>query len=103
VITRAEAEAIVYQRINLPDPYWPEKPEMVITQVDERELGWVVYYDSRRHLETGDFRDALAGNAPYLVVRDDGSLWETGTAPPIEARIREAEQRFLAQRRAPPS
>jgi len=76
---------------------------MVITRVEERELVWVVYYDSRRHLETGDFRDALAGNAPYLVAREDGSLWETGTARPIEEYIRDAEQQLLYRRREKPT
>lgn len=103
MVTRARAEAIVLERINQPDPHWPEKPRMVITRVEERELGWVVYYDSQRHHETGDFQDALAGNAPYLVAREDGSLWETGTAKPIEEHIREAEQRLLARGRAKPS
>jgi len=98
VVTKAQAEAIVSERINQPDRHWAEKPEMVITHVEERELGWVVYYDSRRHLETGDGLDALAGNAPYLAAREDGSLRETGTARPIEEHIREAEQRLLARR-----
>ncbi len=100
MITKAQAETIVSERINQPDPYWPEKPEMVITRVEERELGWVIYYDSRRHVESGDYRDALAGNAPYFVARDDGSLWDTGTAAPLEERIREAERRLLVRQRS---
>ena len=50
----------------------------------ERNFGWVFFYDSKRHLETGDFRDALAGNAPFVVTRADGRVHETGTAQPLE-------------------
>jgi hypothetical protein len=50
----------------------------------ERQFGWVFFYDSRRHAETGDFRHALAGNAPIVVTRRDGKIHETGTALPLE-------------------
>lgn len=102
MITKAQAEALVHERINLPDTRWPQKPEMVIAHVEERELGWVVYYNSRRYLESGDDRAALAGNAPYFVARDDGSVWETGTAAPVEDYVRAAEQQLLSRRRAAP-
>jgi hypothetical protein len=94
MITREQAELLVYERISAPDPYWPDKPEMIVTRVDDHELGWIVYYDSRPHYETGEFRFALAGNAPYLVSREDGSLFETGTAPPFEEWLRSAEHRL---------
>jgi len=96
MITQEKATQLVYERINAPDPMWPDRPEMIITRVDERVLGWVFYYDSRPHHETGDFRFAIAGNAPYLAAKADGSLWSTGTAPPIEERILEAEQKLRA-------
>ena len=94
VITRAEAEQLVYQRINRPDPYWANKPEMIVVRVDEHELGWLVFYDSRPHQEAGDFRFAIAGNAPYLVSRHDGTMFATGTAGPFEERVHEAEHKL---------
>ena len=96
MITRKTAEKIVHERINVPDPEWPDKPEMIVVRVDEHELGWVVFYTSRTYQQTGDSRFAIAGNAPYLVSREDGSLFETGTAPPFEARLRAAEQKLRA-------
>jgi hypothetical protein len=96
MITREKAERVVYERINAPDPNWPDKPEMIVVRVDEHELGWVVFYTSRPYHETGDFRFAIAGNAPYLVSREDGALFETGTAPPFEARLRAAELKLRA-------
>jgi hypothetical protein len=99
MITQEMARQAVYDRINAPDPWWPkgqERPEMVIVRVEDHPLGWVFYYDSRPHHETGDFRYAIAGNAPFLVSRDDGTLWSTGTRPPIEDRILEAEKKLRA-------
>ena len=50
----------------------------------ERDFGWVFFYDSKRHIETGDFRDAIAGNAPIVVTKMDGCIHETGTAHPLD-------------------
>jgi hypothetical protein len=87
---------LVYERINAPDPYWRDKPEMIVTRVEDHELGWIVCYDTGPHHETGEFRFAIAGNAPYLVSCEDGSLFETGSAPPFEERLRSAEQKLRA-------
>lgn len=62
----------------------------------EREYGWVFFYDSRRHVETDDFRYALAGNGPVLVEKDDGSVHEFGTARPVEWFLEEYEARRRA-------
>lgn len=53
----------------------------------EGDFGWVFFYTSKRHLESGDFRDGLAGNAPIIVSKLDGSLHGTGTARSIEFYI----------------
>ena len=91
MITQQHAEQLVHEHINVPNPQWPNMPEMIVTRVEVHELGWLVCYDSRPHHETGDFRYAIAGNAPYLVSRKDGAMFVTGTAPPFAERVREAE------------
>lgn len=58
----------------------------------EGDFGWVFFYDSAKYLESGSISDALAGNAPILIAREDGSVHETGTAHPVEHYI-EAYQR----------
>jgi len=50
----------------------------------EEDFGWVFFYQSQRYLESGDVSDMLAGNAPIIVSRVDGSLHETGTAHSLE-------------------
>ncbi len=49
-------------------------------QTIETEFGWVFFYTSRRFMETGNFSDAIAGNAAVIVDRAVGSLHVTGTA-----------------------
>jgi cupin superfamily acireductone dioxygenase involved in methionine salvage len=96
MITQKQAEQLVYERINRPDAYWPDKPEMIVVRTTEHELGWLVFYDSRPHHETGEIQYAIAGNAPFLVSREDGTMFPTGTAAPFEERVREAERKLRA-------
>jgi hypothetical protein len=57
----------------------------------ERAFGWVFFYDSKCHVETGDFRNAVAGNAPIVVTKTDGQVHVTGTAFPIEHYLQKFE------------
>jgi hypothetical protein len=100
MITKEEARRLVTAQINEPDPMWPDRPEFIVTSIEEHRLGWLISYDSRPHHETSDFQHAIVGNAPYLVSSVDGSLHLTGTAPPFAERLREAEdclERHLAE------
>jgi hypothetical protein len=53
----------------------------------EFELGWVFFYQSRKYIESGDYRDMLGGNAPFIVNKNDGSIHVTGTSYRIEKYI----------------
>lgn len=72
---------------------WPDAQEtgdsLVILheRTLEKPWGWVFFYTSKQFHETGDFRFALAGNAPYIVERETGRLIETGTALPLDEYI----------------
>ena len=59
---------------------------MVIVDEATTEIpeGWIFFYDSREHIETGDFSFCIAGNAPLVVCREDGRVLHTGTAEPLE-------------------
>jgi hypothetical protein len=61
-------------------------------QTIEFGSGWVFFYDSRKYVEGGSISDALAGNAPLIVSKRDGTVHVTGTAHPIEDYIREFER-----------
>lgn len=79
VMTEDEARTIAEALLDL-ETY-------VITAVREFDVGWVYFFDSRRHQETGDLRDAIGGNAPILVDRSDGAAHLTGTARSTEEYI----------------
>ena len=74
--------------------YNVEGDDLVILDEEtiEKDYGWVFFYTSRRYLETGEFRYMLAGNAPIIVEKEDGSLHELGTALPFQEYVREYEQ-----------
>ena len=93
MITFEEAKAKVEKLINKPDPHWADKPTLVVldNQTIEKEWGWVFFYQSLEFIESGDFKDMLAGNAPYIVNRNTGEFVVTGTALPIEDYISKYE------------
>ena len=62
---------------------------LVVVRVDELDFGWLYFYDSSGHAETGNPGDAVVGNAPLIVDKADGKLYVTGTAHPIEHYLQE--------------
>jgi hypothetical protein len=91
-LTQSQARELVAQRLAaIPDDHDLCRFVILDEHTIERPWGWVFFYDSRKHHETGDFQYAIAGNAPHVVNRFDGSMHVTGTAAPIEHYIAEYE------------
>ena len=86
MITFEEAKAKVEKLINKPGSNLADKPVLVVldNQTIDKDWGWVFFYQSLEFIESGDFEDMHAGNAPYIVNRKTGELVVTGTALPIE-------------------
>ena len=57
----------------------------------EKPFGWVFFYNSKKFLESGSFRDQLAGNAPFIINKYNGELYVMGTAYEVEHYIEEYE------------
>ncbi|WP_294223227.1 YrhB domain-containing protein [uncultured Shimia sp.] len=57
------------------------------TPVAFGDYGWVFAYQNRKFLDSGDFRDAIAGNAPLLVSKATGEIVVLGTAFSIDHYI----------------
>lgn len=57
----------------------------------DTSFGWVFFYDSRRYLESGDFRLRAIGNSPLIVDRRNATVHLTGTAHPIEYYVKRYE------------
>jgi hypothetical protein len=98
-IDKEQAAAICYREINRPNLDWPDMPELVVVCVDERERSWVVHYQSKPWIESGDFSQSIVGNGPYVVSKATGQFTIAGTASPLSDRVDEAE-RNLATRNA---
>ena len=94
MITQKQAEQLVYEEINRFLSASPDMPEMVIRRIEERPLGWVIYYTTRRHQETGDSQYMLIGGAPYFVSSEDGTLYGLGPVPLIQKKILEVERKL---------
>ena len=63
----------------------------------EKPFGWVVFWDSRTFVETGDPQLAAIGNGPLIIDRVDGSVHPTGSTRPLE-RFFERYERERAKR-----
>lgn len=96
MFTRDKAREIIESKINNPDPYWQEKPKLIVAdkQTIEKEWGWVFFYGTSEYLESGNFDEGLVGNAPYIVNKNTGEIIETGTAYDIEHYIKEYESKL---------
>ena len=75
-------------------PY--EHTDCVITGSEEREWGWVIYYDSLKHLESGKDEDLLVGGGPYFANKFDGEVFVTGSGKSTEEYLAEYESQIAA-------
>jgi len=96
MLTREKAREIIESKINQPDPYWKDKPKLVVIDghTIEKQWGWVFFYDSSDFLKSGKLEDALSGNAPYIVNRNTGEIVETGTAYDIDHYVEDYESKL---------
>lgn len=65
-----------------------EVPDLVLLddRIQEHAFGFLFFYDSQAHLDSGDFRDSLAGNGPLLVLHS-GEVVSLPTHQPIELSL----------------
>ena len=89
-----EAIETITERLNEPDPSWPDKPVIVVLkdQTIFRDWGWVFFYSTQLYLDTGVISDALVGNAPYIFNRNTGEILPTGTAQSIDYYVKQYEK-----------
>ena len=87
MISRSEAEAVASAYLQQASSSTGLELVILDNETLERDFGWVFFYDSKAHIESRSPRDVLAGNAPIIVDRNDGSVHVTGTAEPIERYI----------------
>jgi hypothetical protein len=88
-MTKSEAEQVAREYLKARESSAGCELALIDRETIERNFGWVFFYDVKRHIETGDFRHALAGNGPIVVTKADGRVHETGTAYPLEHYLKE--------------
>lgn len=56
-----------------------------------KRYGWILFFNTREYIETGDFLHALGGNGPIIVMHD-GTIHRFGTAKAAETTIADFER-----------
>jgi hypothetical protein len=57
----------------------------------EKTYGWIIFYESKRFLDTGRMSSKLAGNGPVIVNKVDGSVAFFGGSESLSAIIKNYE------------
>ena len=57
--------------------------------VEEHEIGFVFFYNTKAYWKNRDFTHALAGNGPLLVRRDNGEVVELSSNQSVERSLDE--------------
>lgn len=92
-MTKDEAIVLVEQVVN--DNGLSEQECIVQSgSTIEKWWGWVFFYQSKKFLESNDFRDMLVGNAPIIVNKASGEYHLTGTAYDISYYIEKYEDKL---------
>jgi len=80
----ALAEAYVREQLQ---PALPE--ELVISSFEEHPRCWIAIYNTRKYIETGRSRFALAGNGPLFIDRETGAIRRGVSGRPVEDQLDE--------------
>lgn len=72
--------------------YGPGKPGYVFNVVNQKgTVRFLKGGQSREYLETGNLSAQLAGNAPFIIDKDTGEVYELGTAYPLVKYLQDYE------------
>lgn len=63
-------------------------------KIIEKPFGWVFFYSTRKHVETGDINYAVPGNGPLIVDRKDGEVTLISSSIRPELAIQEHEKQW---------
>jgi len=69
--------------------------KLLLNETIEEDFGWVFFYNTEQYLSSGNISESLAGNAPFIIDRIQGTIHETGTAEPIEVYIDQFKKGLL--------
>ena len=87
MITFEEAKQIALDKIG-PDCALVDDATM------EKPYGWYFCYQSKAYVQSGNFRNILVGSGGFIVAREDGDVFEFGSAYPLERNLAAYEAGF---------
>lgn len=91
-MNREQAKAIVEKALNEQSHGSPDRLVVLDDATVEKSYGWVFFYESEMFLKTGELSHMLVGNAPILILKEDGRIITLGTAFPIATYLERYEQ-----------
>jgi hypothetical protein len=93
---QVEAENLIQNTLDEMKRLHPNSETMLVdtSLTDERNWGWIIYYQSKKYIETKDIKYMLAGNGSYFVNKNTGEMIYTGTSEPIENYVEEYEKQL---------
>ena len=61
---------------------WYGYTEVILQEylIIEEYFRWLFFYNSKKFVETGDLMHSLLGPGPIIVLKHDGTVFETGSA-----------------------
>jgi hypothetical protein len=57
-----------------------------------KEYGWVFFYNTRQYLETKNIKYVRPGTAPFIVNKNDGTVYFLPSSKPVEAALEDYEK-----------
>jgi Immunity protein 35 len=86
VLNQAEARQIAEDFIR--DQIQPRNTaDLVIAELEEFPTCWVAIYNSSKFVDSGSFRDALAGNGPLIINKRTRAVRIGLTSQPVEQQL----------------
>ena len=61
--------------------------EWVLTGVEEYDSAWAFSYNTRKYVDGGELRDALAGNGALVVPKTGDEPWFTWSGADTESQV----------------
>jgi hypothetical protein len=75
-INKESAERKVQEHINsIYKSIEIERELVIVKTIPYEDEGWIIYFDTKKSIETGNWKDGLTGNYPIFIFQDNGKMY----------------------------
>lgn len=75
-IDKESAERKVQEHINsIHNSIEIERELVIVETIPYGNEGWIIYFDTKKSTETGNWKDGLIGNYPIFIFQDSGKMY----------------------------